>query len=79
MIATVIAGVLLSILTAGYGLWTVRRIFYGKLPDGYSGAHDPNWKMLCPIIVLVVIAVIVGIYPGPITEIISAFVKNLFR
>ncbi len=78
MLATVIAGVLLSILTAGYGLWTVRRVFYGELPEKYSQAHDPNWKMLFPIVLLVVLAVVIGIYPNPIIDLISAIVKGFF-
>jgi NADH-quinone oxidoreductase subunit M len=78
MLATVIAGVLLSILTAGYGLWTVRRIFYGELPEKYSQAHDPNWKMLFPIVLVVLLAVVVGIYPNPIIDLISAIVKGFF-
>jgi len=77
-LATVVAGVVLSVLTAGYGLWTIRRIFYGELPDKYSDAHDPEWKMLYPILLMVILAIVIGIYPAPITEFVSNIVKGFF-
>jgi NADH-quinone oxidoreductase subunit M len=77
-IITIIVGILLSVLTAGYGLWTIRKIFYGELPEFLSGARDPDWKMLSPIVLMIVLAILIGIYPGPITEMISNVVKGFF-
>jgi NADH-quinone oxidoreductase subunit M len=77
-LVTVVVGVVLSVLTAGYGLWTIRRIFYGELPDKYSDAHDPEWKMLYPILLMVILAIVIGIYPAPITEFVSNIVKGFF-
>jgi len=78
-LVTVIVGVVLSVLTAGYGLWTIRRVFYGELPEKYSEAHDPDWKMLSPILLMILLAIIIGIYPGPIIEMVSSIVKGFFR
>ncbi|MEM3871662.1 MAG: NADH-quinone oxidoreductase subunit M [Nitrososphaeria archaeon] len=77
-LVTVIIGILVSILTAGYGLWTVKRIFYGELNEKYRAARDPEWEMLVPILIMVVLAVIIGIYPAPLTSIVSNIIKNLF-
>jgi NADH-quinone oxidoreductase subunit M len=77
-LATVVAGVVLSVLTAGYGLWTIRRMFYGELPDRYSGVRDPDWRMLYPILLMVLLAIVIGIYPAPITEMVSTIVKDFF-
>jgi NADH-quinone oxidoreductase subunit M len=77
-LATVVVGILVSILTAGYGLWTVRRIFYGELNEKYKDVKDPEWEMLIPIVTMIVLAIIFGIYPAPLTSILSHIIKNLF-
>ncbi|MCX8189093.1 MAG: NADH-quinone oxidoreductase subunit M [Nitrososphaeria archaeon] len=77
-LVTVIVGILVSILTAGYGLWTVRRIFYGELNEKYKGAKDPEWEMLVPILIMILLAIVVGVYPAPLTSIVSNIIKNLF-
>jgi NADH-quinone oxidoreductase subunit M len=80
MFKLVIAGaaVILSILTAGYGLWTVRRIFYGEIAKELEEAHDPDWQFLVPIIILVILAVVMGIYPTPLIDAISNAMKSFF-
>jgi len=77
-LATVVVGILVSILTAGYGLWTVKRIFYGELNEKYRDARDPEWEMLAPILVMIVLSIIAGIYPTPIASLISNVIKSLF-
>ncbi|MBC7090900.1 MAG: NADH-quinone oxidoreductase subunit M [Nitrososphaeria archaeon] len=77
-LVTVIVGILVSILTAGYGLWTVRRIFYGEPNEKYRDVRDPEWEMLIPIVAMTVLAIILGIYPAPLTSILSHIIKNLF-
>ncbi|MEM3574015.1 MAG: NADH-quinone oxidoreductase subunit M [Nitrososphaeria archaeon] len=77
-LVTVIVGILVSILTAGYGLWTVKRIFYGELKEKYRVARDPEWEMLLPILIMIVLAIIVGVYPSPLTSMVSNIIKNLF-
>lgn len=77
-LVTVIVGILVSILTAGYGLWTVRRIFYGEPNEKYKDVRDPEWEMLIPIVTMTVLAIILGVYPAPLTSILSNIIKNLF-
>ena len=54
---------LASLLTFGYALWTMKRIFFGKLPDGLDGAKDPSLMALAPMFALCVLSIVVGIYP----------------
>ncbi len=54
---------LASLLTFGYALWTMKRIFFGKLPESLSGARDPSMMALAPMFVLCILSIIIGIYP----------------
>jgi NADH-quinone oxidoreductase subunit M len=66
-----------SVLTAAYGLWTIRRVFYGPLREEFKDAHEPSWLMIGPILVLTVLAVILGIYPTLLSSIIGPIVSGL--
>jgi NADH-quinone oxidoreductase subunit M len=54
---------LASLLTFGYALWTMKRIFFGGLPDSLSGARDPSIWALAPMIALCALSIIIGVYP----------------
>jgi len=54
---------LASLLTFGYALWTMKRIFFGKLPDSLSEARDPSLMALAPMFILCVLSIVIGIYP----------------
>ena len=66
-----------SVLTAAYGLWTIRRVFFGPLKENLKDAHEAPWLMLAPIIVLTILAVILGIYPTLLTRIIGPIASAL--
>ncbi len=51
------------ILTAGYILWTVQRVFYG-VNDKYKGTPDVNFRERIIAIPLVLLAILLGIYPN---------------
>ncbi len=54
---------LASLLTFGYALWTMKRIFFGKLPDNLAEAKDPSIWALAPMFALCALSIIIGIYP----------------
>lgn len=57
------------VFTAGYILWTVRRIFYGPLNPKWSHLQDMNRAYeFVPLVVLVALTVLVGIFPSIITD-----------
>lgn len=60
--------IILSILTAGYGLWTVKRIFYGEENELAKTAHEASAILLAPAFLLAVFAVLLGVYPGVVMK-----------
>ncbi|TDA70020.1 MAG: NuoM family protein [Clostridia bacterium] len=53
------------VFTAGYYLWTVRRIFYGPLNPRWAHLEDMNKAYeFIPLVVLVALTVLVGLYPN---------------
>jgi NADH-quinone oxidoreductase subunit M len=66
-----------SILTASYGLWTIRRIFFGPLRENFGDVHEAPWLMVTPIIILTTLAVILGVYPTILSSIIGPIVSEL--
>jgi NADH-quinone oxidoreductase subunit M len=68
---TVIA-VLTAILTAGYALWTIRRVFYGQVNAITEKAHEPSLIMLAPLMILMILTIVLGVYPTVIMGIISS-------
>jgi NADH:ubiquinone oxidoreductase subunit 4 (subunit M) len=52
-----------SLLTFGYALWTIKRIFFGKLPESLSSAKDPSMWALAPMFALCTLSIVIGIYP----------------
>lgn len=66
-----------SVLTASYGLWTVRRIFYGQPTAKTAEAKEGPALMLAPILTLTAIALILGIYPLVLTESTSRYMAHL--
>jgi NADH-quinone oxidoreductase subunit M len=60
--------IVMTVLTVGYSLWTVRRIFFGPLPDHLKDVKEAPWTMLAPLLVLALFSVLIGIYPKFVTD-----------
>jgi NADH-quinone oxidoreductase subunit M len=71
--------VVASILTAGYGLWTVRRVFYGQLSGRVKDAKEGPALMVGPILVLAAIAVVLGVYPTVASKIVGLEASKLIE
>jgi len=54
-----------SLLTVAYALWFVGRIFFGTRPQGLTVQRLP-WAMVVPTVSLAVLALIAGLFPGPV-------------
>ncbi len=74
-IALSFLGVVSTAITAGYSLWAVKRIFFGKLPDELSGVTEAPWVVTGPLLVLAVISLIIGIYPDLVERLLLPSVK----
>ncbi len=68
-----LVAIVMTVLTVGYSLWTVRRIFFGPLAEGMEGVKEAPPLMLVPIIAFALIAVVIGIYPRLVTDYLMPF------
>jgi NADH-quinone oxidoreductase subunit M len=59
------------VLTAGYLLWMLRRSFFGPLNMKWSGLTDATALQAFPLIALAVVIFFVGIFPGPIINLLG--------
>ena len=65
------------VLTAAYFLLTLQRIFFGTLPEKWSSLRDVTPRELISIVPLVAIVFAIGIYPGPIIDLMTTSVNAL--
>jgi len=65
------------VLTAGYMLWAMQRIFLGTLPERWSGLRDLDSRELTMLVPLAVIVVVLGVYPAPMLSILSSSTNHL--
>lgn len=75
----VIGGIIMTILTIAYSLWTVRRVFYGPLPDNLKEVKEAPMMMLLPLFGFAVIAIVIGIYPSLVTDYLLPFFQNALK
>jgi NADH:ubiquinone oxidoreductase subunit 4 (subunit M) len=68
-----IVAIIMTVLTVGYSLWTVRRIFFGPLAEGMEDVKEAPMLMLIPMIVLAVTALVLGVYPKLVLDYLLPF------
>jgi NADH-quinone oxidoreductase subunit M len=66
------------VLTAGYILWTVQRVFLGSSQE-YEGTPEINLRELITIAPLVIFAVLLGVYPNSLLGWMGPDVEHLVR
>src|SRR5579884_3250637 len=59
-----ILAVISTIVTAAYSLWTMKRVFFGRLPESLSQVKEGSWYMLAPVIFLTAVTILLGVLPG---------------
>lgn len=59
------------VLSAGYMLWTVRRIFFGPLLPRYKTLGDARGVELVPLVTLTALIILFGVFPAILTEVIE--------
>jgi NADH-quinone oxidoreductase subunit M len=67
-----ILGVLGIVITAGYILWMLQRVFYGSPQDKFNKVKDADILERVYMFVFVLVIMGVGIYPAVLTDIIKA-------
>ena len=72
-----ILGVISTALTAGYSLWAVKRIFFGKLPNELNNVTEPPMTVTGPLLALAVVSVVLGIFPDLVERMLLPAVKAI--
>lgn len=71
-----VVSIIMTVLTVGYSLWTMRRIFFGPLPEHLKDVKEAPLTMTLPLLVFALFSVIIGIYPKFVTDYILPFLAN---
>jgi NADH-quinone oxidoreductase subunit M len=65
------------VLTAGYLLWTLQRVWLGTPNEKYVGLPEINAREIATLAPLAVIVVVLGVYPHAVLDLISTSLLNL--
>lgn len=65
------------LLGAAYMLWTLQRIFFGKLNEKWSALQDLETREYLMFIPLTVIIIFLGVYPSAMLDYLNASVNTL--
>ena len=57
------------VLTAGYILWMLQRVFYGPVLEQYNHVHDADALEKVYMFALIAVIMLVGIYPAILTDV----------
>jgi NADH-quinone oxidoreductase subunit M len=72
-----IVGATAVVLTAGYMLWTLQRIWLGKLNEKYAEIPEINGRELFTLVPLAAIVIVLGVYPTAILDLMTASLDQL--
>jgi NADH-quinone oxidoreductase subunit M len=64
------------VLTAGYFLWTMQRVFLGPVKEQYAGLPDINLREVFTLTPLALIVMLLGFYPMPLLDLIGTSLKH---
>jgi len=65
------------VLTAGYLLWTIQRVYLGPVNEKYQALPEINGRELFTLIPLGVIVIILGVYPNAVLDLLNASITQL--
>ena len=74
-----ILGVLGIVITAGYILWMLQRVFYGQPLEQFNQAQDADILERVYMFVFVAVIMLVGIYPAILTDVIKVGITPIMR
>jgi len=65
------------IITAGYLLWTIQRMFFGATNPKYATIQEINARELFTLIPLAIIVLFLGIWPHPVLNLMNTSLSYL--
>jgi NADH-quinone oxidoreductase subunit M len=72
-----IVGATAVVLTAGYMLWTLQRVWLGKLNEKYAEIPEITGRELFTLVPLAAIVIVLGIYPTAILDLMQTSLDQL--
>jgi len=76
-LVTAALGLIATLLTVAYTFWPIRRIFFGALPPTLEGVKDAPLTMTLPLLAVVAVSIIIGIYPDLAFKTLYSFASGL--
>ncbi len=67
------------VITAAYFLWTIRRMFLGKLNPRWETLPDINFRELVTVVPLMAFMVVLGVYPWLLIKLMNPAMTELAR
>ncbi|MFQ5904239.1 MAG: NADH-quinone oxidoreductase subunit M, partial [Candidatus Binatia bacterium] len=65
------------VLTAGYMLWMIQRMYLGSSNEKYKGIAEINGRELFTLVPLGIIVIAVGVYPQPVLDLLGVSLDHL--
>ena len=65
------------ILTAGYLLWTIQRVYLGPPNEKYLNMAEINGREIFTLVPLGVIVIVVGVYPGVVLDMLRTTLDSI--
>lgn len=75
-LAVAVLGIIATLLTVAYTFWPIKRIFFGNLATGMDGVKDAPLMMTLPLLAVVVVSILVGIYPDLVSKFLLGFANS---
>ncbi|MHA1582738.1 MAG: complex I subunit 4 family protein [Candidatus Baldrarchaeia archaeon] len=70
MLILAVIAVISTVITAGYILWMIRRVFFGPPREEFENVKEPPLTMLAPMALLAFLAILLGFYPDLVLRIL---------
>jgi NADH-quinone oxidoreductase subunit M len=65
------------VLTAGYFLWMIQRVYLGPTNEKYRALPEINGRELFTLVPLGIIVIVLGVYPQAVLDLLSASLEQL--
>jgi NADH-quinone oxidoreductase subunit M len=67
------------LLGAGYMLWTLQRVYLGKLNEKWANLRDMDMREYAMFIPLTIIMIFLGVYPSPMLNLMNSSVNTMVQ
>lgn len=68
-----------TVITVGYYLWFIWRVFFGPLHENLRNVKEGSWLLLAPIVVLAAAAIALGVWPEPVLKFFVPAAEHLSK